>query len=52
MNESSATRYLMSKGWKIIEEGWFALKGMYEEPVCIDTAYVLQQMLDDSRQAA
>lgn len=52
MNEASAIRYLMSKGWKIVEDSWFTLKGMYEEPVCVDTAYELQKMLDQFRTAA
>ncbi len=52
MNEASATRYLIAKGWQLIEDGWFALTGMYDEPVCVDTAYELQKMRDQHRQAA
>ena len=51
MSETSAVRYLISKGWKVIEDEWLALCGVYDEPVCVETAYELQKMLD-SRQAA
>lgn len=52
MNTASAIRYLETKGWELIDQEWFRLKGMYEEPVCVDTAYELQKMLDQYRQVA
>ena len=52
MTEASAIRYLLSKGWQVVEDGWYSLKGIYEEPVCVDTAYELQKMIDHVRHAA
>jgi hypothetical protein len=44
MTEAAAIRYLLSTGWQAIEDGWFRLRGMYEQPVCVETAYHLQKM--------
>jgi hypothetical protein len=52
MSQNAAVRYLESKGWEVVEEEWFRLQGHYEEPVCVDTAYELQKMMDDCRKAA
>jgi hypothetical protein len=46
MTEAAAIRYLVSQGWQKLEEGWFSLRGMYEQPVCVETAYHLQKMME------
>lgn len=46
MTEAAAIRYLVSKGWNMMEEGWFSLQGAYDEPVCVETAYHLQRGMD------
>ncbi|MDB5478650.1 MAG: hypothetical protein JWM96_1145 [Alphaproteobacteria bacterium] len=46
MSEAAATRYLLSRGWNLIEDDWFSLQGMYDSPVCIETAFQLQKRLD------
>jgi len=46
MTEAAAIRYLISKGWTMVEEGWFRLQGAYENPVCIETAYHLQRTME------
>lgn len=46
MTEAAIIRYLASKGWQKIEDEWFTLKGAYESPVCVETAYHLQKNLD------
>jgi len=46
MTEAAAVRYLASKGWKMVEDGWFSLTDMYEQPVCVETAYHLQKLMD------
>lgn len=52
MNELSAIRYLVARGWTVVEEDFLSLTGHYEEPVCVDTAYELQKMLEQMRVAA
>ncbi len=46
MTEAAAIRYLVSQGWQAIDEGWFKLRGQYEQPVCVETAYHLQKMME------
>jgi hypothetical protein len=46
MSEAAAIRYLTSRGWEMIDEGWFNLTGVYDAPVCVETAYHLQQTLE------
>jgi len=48
MSEAAAIRYLVTKGWQLLEGDWFALRGTCDEPVCIDTAYQLQRMMESS----
>jgi hypothetical protein len=46
MTEAAAIRYLINKGWQLIDNDWFALRGMCEQPVCLDTAYQMQRNLE------
>ncbi len=46
MTEAAAIRYLISKGWTMMGEGWFRLQGAYESPVCVETAYHLQRAME------
>ena len=46
MSEAAAIRYLVTKGWQLLEDNWFALRGTYDHPVCVDTAYQLQCNLE------
>ena len=46
MSETAAIRYLVTKGWQLIEGEWFSLSGTYDQPVCIDTAFQLQRNLE------
>lgn len=43
MTEAVAIRYLLSKGWKQVEEGWFSLVGKCNDPVCVEAAILLQR---------
>lgn len=45
MTEAAVIRYLTSKGWKIVEDGWFGLEGVYET-VCLETAFHLQKRME------
>lgn len=51
MSEAAAMRYLISKGWSMIGEGWFVLRGACESPVCIETAFHMQKRMDMSAAA-
>ena len=46
MTEAAAIRYLLNKGWYLIENDWFALRGQYDQPVCLDTAFQLQRNME------
>lgn len=46
MTEAAATRYLLSRGWQAIEDGWFFLAGTCNRPVCLETAYHMQRNLE------
>lgn len=46
MSETVAIRYLVTKGWLMLGDGWFTLHGIYNKPVCVDTAYYLQRNID------
>ena len=47
MTEAAAVRYLINKGWQMIEGEWFSLRGM-ANPVCLDTAYQMQRNIEVS----
>jgi len=46
MSEAAAVRYLINKGWQLVEGEWFSLRGTYEDMVCLDTAFQLQRNLE------
>jgi hypothetical protein len=46
MTEAAAVRYLVNKGWQLVEGEWFALRGLYDQPVCLDTAFQLQRNME------
>lgn len=46
MTEATAIRYLLNHGWEIVGEKWFRLRNRYDQPVCVETAYQLQKMLE------
>lgn len=46
MTEATAIRYLLNHGWEIAGNNWFSLSNRYDTPVCLETAYQLQQMLE------
>lgn len=46
MTEAAAIRYLISKGWLMLDDGWFFLRGVCNEPLCVEGAYHLQQKMD------
>jgi hypothetical protein len=46
MTEAAAIRYLLTKGWQLIENDWFALRGATDQPVCLDTAFQIQRNMD------
>ena len=48
MSESAAIRYLITKGWQLLDGDWFSLRGTYDEPVCVDTAFQLQRNMERS----
>ena len=52
MTEASAIRYLLNHGWNMIGDNWFCLTNHYESPVCVETAYQLQKMLEQRTAAA
>jgi hypothetical protein len=52
MTEAAAIRYLISKGWQMVEDGWFSLRNLQEQPVCVETAYHLQKMMENTAIAA
>ena len=52
MTEAAIIRYLASKGWQKLEDDWFSLKGVYENPVCVEMAYYLQRNLEKVSAAA
>lgn len=46
MTEATVIRYLMTKGWNMIGEGWFSMRGVCDQPVCIETAFHMQKCRD------
>ena len=44
MTEAAAIRYLLNKGWQLIDNEWFALRG--QQPVCLDTAFQMQRNME------
>ena len=46
MTEAAIIRYLASKGWQKLEDDWFSLKGICENPVCVEMAYHMQKNLE------
>ena len=46
MSEAAAVRYLISKGWNLMGDGWFTLRGACEAPVCVETAFHIQKRME------
>ena len=45
MTEAAAVRYLLNKGWQLVDNEWFSIRGM-DHAVCLDTAYQMQRNME------
>ncbi len=46
MTEATAIRYPLNHGWECVGNKCFCLHQRYDTPVCLETAYQLQLMLE------